>query len=99
MTELAPYVEKGKNVLFFTATWCGDCRFIKPALPEIEEAFSAYTFVQIDRDQFLPICEKWGILGIPSFIVVDEGKEVGRLVNKERKTKAEIVAFLNSVTK
>ena len=34
--ELATYVEKGRNVFFFTADWCGDCSFIKPAMPEIE---------------------------------------------------------------
>ena len=34
--ELATYVEKGRNVFFFTAEWCGDWSFIKPAMPEIE---------------------------------------------------------------
>ena len=26
LEELATYVEKGKNVFFFTADWCGDSR-------------------------------------------------------------------------
>ena len=35
--ELASFVKReGKIVFFFTAEWCGDCRFIKPFLPEIE---------------------------------------------------------------
>lgn len=39
LEELAGYVEKGNSVFFFTADWCGDCRFIKPQMPEIENDF------------------------------------------------------------
>ncbi|SNL72813.1 thioredoxin family protein [Streptococcus pneumoniae] len=38
LEELASLVEKaGKKVFLFVADWCGDCRYIYPALPEIEE--------------------------------------------------------------
>lgn len=94
---LAQYVKKGKTVFFFTATWCGDCNYIKPQMPEIEKEFSDYQFVLVDRDKFLDLAVKWSILGIPSFVVYDEGKEIGRLVNKKRKTKEEIETFLNSL--
>ena len=37
LEELASLVEKdGKKVFLFVADWCGDCRYIYPALPEIE---------------------------------------------------------------
>lgn len=97
ISELATYVEKGKNVFFFTADWCGDCRFIKPYLPEIEADFPAFQFIEVDRDRFLEIAEKWQIFGIPSLVVINEGKELGRLVNKDRKTKAEIEGFLTQI--
>ncbi|MBH1095463.1 thioredoxin family protein, partial [Enterococcus faecium] len=42
---------------------------------------------------------EWNIFGIPSFVVIQDGKELGRLVNKDRKTKQEIESFLESVTK
>ena len=46
MEELASYVDhKGKTVFFFTADWCGDCRFIKPFMPEIEAENPDFTFV------------------------------------------------------
>ena len=36
MEELASYVDHKGKTIFFSADWCGDCRFIKPFLPEIE---------------------------------------------------------------
>ncbi|OFI46342.1 thioredoxin family protein [Floricoccus penangensis] len=95
--EIAEYVEKGKNVFFFTADWCGDCRFIKPSMPEIEAENPEFTFVEIDRDKFMDLAIEWGIMGIPSFVVTEDGKETGRLVNKLRKTKNEINEFLAGV--
>lgn len=94
LEELASYVKTGKHVFFFTADWCGDCVYIKPAMPEIVAEFPEYTFVQVDRDQFIDLCTEWNIFGIPSFIVAEDGKEIGRLVNKNRKTKTEITDFL-----
>lgn len=97
LEEIAGYVKTGKHVFFFTADWCGDCVYIKPVMPEIEAEFPEYTFVQVDRDDYLELCSQWNIFGIPSFIVIEDGKEVGRLVNKQRKTKEEIVTFLTNL--
>lgn len=97
LEELAGYVEQGQNVFFFTAGWCGDCNFIKPQLPEIEAAYPDWQFVQVDRDQFIDVAVEWNIFGIPSFVVVKDGEELGRLVNKNRKTKEEIMDFLKIV--
>lgn len=95
--ELAKYVDKGKNVFFFTADWCGDCKFIKPKMPEIEADYPDWQFIQVDRDQFIDVAAEWNIFGIPSFVVIEDGKEKGRLVNKARKTKEEVENFLSSV--
>lgn len=97
LEEIAGYVKTGKHVFFFTADWCGDCVYIKPVMPEIEAEFPDYTFVQVDRDDYLELCSQWNIFGIPSFIVIEDGKDVGRLVNKQRKTKEEIVTFLTNL--
>ena len=42
---------------------------------------------------------EWGIMGIPSFVTLENGKETGRLVNKLRKTKEEVSEFLKGVDK
>lgn len=46
----------------------------------------------------MEIAQRWYIFGIPSFVVVENGKEIGRLVNKSRKTQAEINSFLAELT-
>ncbi|BCA86484.1 thiol reductase thioredoxin [Enterococcus saigonensis] len=97
LEELATYVDKGQNVFFFTADWCGDCRFIKPALPEIEADFPQFQFIEVDRDEYIDVAAKWNIFGIPSLVAIKDGKELGRLVNKDRKTKGEIEEFLNNL--
>lgn len=95
MTELAELLEQdGKLALLFTADWCGDCHFIYPVLPELEAENPEFTFIQIDRDAFMPLAQEWQILGIPSLVLLENQKEVARLVNKKRKTKDELNAFL-----
>ncbi|MBD8069008.1 thioredoxin family protein [Bacillus sp. PS06] len=97
MTQYEEMIKTEKVVLMFSADWCPDCRVIEPVLPEIEEEFSQFTFYYVDRDQFIDLCQELGIFGIPSFVVFAEGKELGRFVSKDRKTKEEIVTFLTSL--
>lgn len=95
LEELSTYVEKeGKKVFFFSADWCGDCRFIKPFLPGIEAENPEFTFIQVDRDEYLDLAKLWDVFGIPSLVVLDKDKEIARFVNRDRKTKAQINEFL-----
>ncbi|MFJ7666925.1 thioredoxin family protein [Lysinibacillus sp. NPDC097195] len=92
-------LKKGERTLFvFSADWCGDCRFIDPIMPEIEEKYSHYHFVKIDRDQFIDQCIELNVFGIPSFVAFNQGNEVGRFVSKDRKTKQEIEAFIEGLS-
>lgn len=96
--EIAEFVKaEGKHVFFFSATWCGDCKFIQPKMPEIEAENAQFKFIEIDRDKYMDLAVEWGILGIPSFVVIENGKETARLVNKLRKTKEEVNTFLGAV--
>ena len=93
--ELVTLVNReGKTVFLFTADWCGDCRFLKPLLPEIEAENPDFTFVKVNRDDYMEVAKKWNIYGIPSLVVLENGQEIGRFVNRERKTKMQINEFL-----
>lgn len=95
--KLDEITKRGRVVLEFSATWCPDCRFLEPFLPQIEKDFSQAKFYQIDRDGSVDLAKKMNILGIPSFVVYQDGREIGRLVNKDRKTKEEVEDFLRSL--
>ena len=56
-----------------------------------------FSFITVDRDQFIDLCRELDIFGIPSFIAYHQGKEIGRFVSKDRKTKEEIQKFIDSL--
>ena len=95
--QLIEAIGNDRVVLFFTAGWCPDCRFIKPAMPEIEQDFSDYTFYEVDRDENIDLAAELNVFGIQSFIIYNNGKEIGRFVNKDRKTKQQVEDFLNNL--
>ncbi|MBI0576661.1 thioredoxin family protein [Neobacillus cucumis] len=97
MEQFEQLRDNGKTIFMFSANWCGDCRFIEPFLPEIEENFKEYTFVHVDRDQFIDLCQQLDVFGIPSFIGFENGKELGRFVSKDRKTQEEIENFIKGL--
>ena len=87
----------GKTIFMFSANWCPDCRVIEPILPEVEAKFSEFTFIHVDRDEFIEVCQQLDVFGIPSFIAFENGKELGRFVSKDRKTQEEIEEFISSL--
>lgn len=95
--QLNEQVKTGKTMLFFSATWCPDCAFIKPAMPEIEAEYPDYRFLAVDRDENIDLAVDLNVLGIPSFIAYNNGEEIGRFVNKDRKTKKEVETFINGL--
>lgn len=90
--------DNGKHIFLFSADWCPDCRFIEPFMPEVVEKFPEYEFIFVDRDKFIDLCGELDIFGIPSFLVYNDGKELGRFVSKDRKTQQEIEEFIQSVS-
>ncbi|CAM3765025.1 thioredoxin family protein [Mesobacillus zeae] len=87
----------GKHIFLFSADWCPDCRVIEPFLPEVETKYSQYTFIYVDRDQYIDLCIEMDVFGIPSFIAYHDGNEAGRFVSKDRKTKEQIEQFIDGL--
>ncbi|MEK4730423.1 MULTISPECIES: thioredoxin family protein [unclassified Paenibacillus] len=83
------------TVAVFKADWCGDCKFIDPFMPEVEDKFANdLNLVEVDVDHVGTVSEEQNIMGIPSFVAFAGGEELTRYVNKMRKSQEEIEQFL-----
>lgn len=89
--------EKKPSVVIWSADWCPDCLYLNPLLLAIEEANPDFTFYHMNRDENLDLAIEQEILGIPSLITYQNGRETGRFVSTLRKTPEQIQDFLNKV--
>jgi thioredoxin 1 len=67
-----------RHALYFTADWCNPCKKIRPIVNEIN-ADSIIKFQMIDVDDNEDICLNYKIKSVPTFILIEDGKEIKRL--------------------
>jgi thiol-disulfide isomerase/thioredoxin len=73
-------------ILAFGGTWCGDTKHILPQVYATIDAagFSPdhFTLLGVDRNKktINHLSESFGITNVPTFIVLKNGKEIGRVV-------------------
>lgn len=77
-TLLAVLGAGGETVLLdFTAPWCGPCRSMAPAIHRLES--EGFPVRQIDIDQNPQLASRFGVTGVPCFVMLADGREVGRI--------------------
>ena len=61
----------------FWATWCGPCRMIAPAVEEVAADFEGRAVVgKVDVDEQTELARRFGIMSIPTLVVMKGGKVV-----------------------
>lgn len=80
-------LQSNKPVLVdFWAEWCAPCRMIGPIIDQIASEFaSSATVVKLNVDDNTASAQRYGIKGIPTLILFNEGKEVERVVGATSK--------------
>jgi thiol-disulfide isomerase/thioredoxin len=66
------------ELLDFGADWCGYCRQMEPVVGQLAAQGFPVRKVNVDKDHAL--AEKYGVQGLPCFILLVNGKEVDRVV-------------------
>ena len=63
------------------APWCGPCTAIAPIVEEIAREYSGKVFVgKLNVDQNPMTASSFQIMGIPTLLIIKDGKEVDRIV-------------------
>lgn len=76
----------------FWAPWCGPCRMVVPLVEEIAKERSDIKVVKINEDEEQELAMQFGVMSIPTLVVMKNGKIVNQVTGA--RPKAQILAML-----
>src|SRR5215831_4422983 len=65
-------------LLDFGADWCGYCRQMEPVIGQL--AAMGYPVRKVNADRGRALADKYGVQGLPCFVMLVDGREVDRFV-------------------
>lgn len=76
----------------FWASWCGPCRMIAPIVEEIAEERQDIKVAKINVDEEPELASKFGVMSIPTIVVMQDGEVVNQAVGV--RPKAQLLQLL-----
>lgn len=72
-----------KQLLYFTASWCGPCRQLGPVMNEVTNEVPVR---KVDIDNEPTLAQQYGVRSVPTIVLVENGNEKERLVGVQPKS-------------
>ena len=66
------------KLLHFTAEWCAPCKAMKPVIEEYVKNNPDVEYKMIDIDNDFDSLTTYDVLGVPTYILLNDNKEVNR---------------------
>jgi len=77
----------------FWASWCGPCMMLAPIIDEIsDEMLGKLKVCKIDVDESGKLAEQYGVLSIPTLVLIKDGQEVAKSIGV--KPKGELIKLI-----
>lgn len=72
-------------LLDFYADWCGPCRMVGPVVSEIADERNDIKVGKINVDEQSELAAQFGVMSIPTLVVIKDGKVVNKAVGARPK--------------
>jgi thiol-disulfide isomerase/thioredoxin len=94
--NLQEIIDQNKNVMVqYSATWCGNCRIMKPKFKKEATENENITFVMVDAEKFPNSRKLANVDNLPTFAAFTEGK----LKNQVQTNKYDVLKnLINEIT-
>lgn len=79
-----------KVAVQFSASWCGNCRIMKPKFKKMATEKEGVTFVIVDAEKFPESRKLANVSNLPTFAIFNDGA----LVDETQTNKADVLAEL-----